>query len=267
MDKLTELCKAIKEELEKAGYDTSGALSHAMTSAGVKTHQTEALNPHSAWSTYHYKPGEHQKIKAQIDSHVVPSLKAKFPNHEVFHEHDYDKGIGKVHIAPKSSTIKKSELEKSAFKKLQHKIEHEGHSAESAAAITASIGRKKLGEAEMERRSKEARKSEDVCKFDKNGQWKLEKSVAPHHHDYTIHHTDNGDNTHSYHVKDPSGKPAGRSHVQFDKHGSAMPHTSMNVGHEHHGGDISEAIQNHASAHNAGTKVASSMKVGAALKL
>jgi hypothetical protein len=45
-------------------------------------------------------------------------------------------------------------LDKSAFKTLQHKIEHEGHSADSAAAITASIGRKEIGQKEMTARSK-----------------------------------------------------------------------------------------------------------------
>lgn len=53
-------------------------------------------------------------------------------------------------------------LDKSAFKDLQHKIEHEGHSKDSAAAITASIGRKSIGEKAMEERSKEARKNEGV---------------------------------------------------------------------------------------------------------
>jgi hypothetical protein len=45
-------------------------------------------------------------------------------------------------------------LDKSAFKTLQHKIEREGHSKDSAAAITASIGRKELGQKEMTARSK-----------------------------------------------------------------------------------------------------------------
>jgi hypothetical protein len=45
-------------------------------------------------------------------------------------------------------------LDKSAFKTLQHKIEREGHSKESAGAITAAIGRKELGQKEMTARSK-----------------------------------------------------------------------------------------------------------------
>jgi hypothetical protein len=45
-------------------------------------------------------------------------------------------------------------LNKSAFKTLQGKIEREGHSKESAGAITASIGRKELGQKEMTARSK-----------------------------------------------------------------------------------------------------------------
>jgi len=45
-------------------------------------------------------------------------------------------------------------LEKSAFKTLQHKIEGQGHSKDSAAAITASIGRKEIGQKEMTARSK-----------------------------------------------------------------------------------------------------------------
>jgi hypothetical protein len=45
-------------------------------------------------------------------------------------------------------------LNKSAFKTLQHKIEREGHSKDSAGAITASIGRKELGQKEMTARSK-----------------------------------------------------------------------------------------------------------------
>jgi hypothetical protein len=47
-------------------------------------------------------------------------------------------------------------LGKSAFKTLQHKIERQGHSPESAAAITASIGRKEVGQKEMTARSKAA---------------------------------------------------------------------------------------------------------------
>lgn len=47
-------------------------------------------------------------------------------------------------------------LEKSKFKTLQHKIESQGHSPESAAAITASIGRKEIGQKEMTARSKAA---------------------------------------------------------------------------------------------------------------
>jgi len=45
-------------------------------------------------------------------------------------------------------------LDKSAFKTLQHKIEGQGHSKDSAAAITASIGRKEIGQKEMTARSK-----------------------------------------------------------------------------------------------------------------
>jgi hypothetical protein len=46
-------------------------------------------------------------------------------------------------------------LDKSSdFKKLQHKIEGQGHSKESAGAITASIGRKDIGQKEMTARSK-----------------------------------------------------------------------------------------------------------------
>jgi hypothetical protein len=45
-------------------------------------------------------------------------------------------------------------LDKSAFKALQHKIEREGHGKDSAAAITASIGRKEIGQKEMTARSK-----------------------------------------------------------------------------------------------------------------
>lgn len=45
-------------------------------------------------------------------------------------------------------------LNKSAFKDLQHKIERQGKSKESAAAITASIGRKEIGQKEMTARSK-----------------------------------------------------------------------------------------------------------------
>jgi hypothetical protein len=45
-------------------------------------------------------------------------------------------------------------IEKSAFKTLQHKIEGQGHSKDSAAAITASIGRKEIGQKEMTARSK-----------------------------------------------------------------------------------------------------------------
>lgn len=45
-------------------------------------------------------------------------------------------------------------LDKSAFKTLEHKIERQGHSKESAGAITASIGRKELGQKEMTARSK-----------------------------------------------------------------------------------------------------------------
>ena len=45
-------------------------------------------------------------------------------------------------------------LDKSAFKTLQHKIERQGHSKESAGAITASIGRKEIGQKEMTARSK-----------------------------------------------------------------------------------------------------------------
>ena len=55
-------------------------------------------------------------------------------------------------------------LDKSAFKKLQHKIEEEGHSKESAGAITASIGRKAIGEKAMEERSKAGMKKEESKK-------------------------------------------------------------------------------------------------------
>lgn len=53
-------------------------------------------------------------------------------------------------------------MEKSAFKTLQHKIEHEGHSKDSAAAITASIGRKAIGEKAMEARSKAAMSKDET---------------------------------------------------------------------------------------------------------
>jgi hypothetical protein len=49
----------------------------------------------------------------------------------------------------------------SKFKEVQHKIEGEGHGKESAAKITAAIGRKSIGQEEMTRRSEEARKSDD----------------------------------------------------------------------------------------------------------
>ena len=69
-------------------------------------------------------------------------------------------------VAPMADTMAMSEetikadangqwrIEKSAFKTLQHKIERQGHSKDSAAAITASIGRKELGQKEMTARSK-----------------------------------------------------------------------------------------------------------------
>ena len=67
--------------------------------------------------------------------------------------------IGQDCMAMSEETIKADSngqwrIEKSAFKTLQHKIEREGHSKESAGAITASIGRKELGQKEMTARSK-----------------------------------------------------------------------------------------------------------------
>lgn len=53
-------------------------------------------------------------------------------------------------------------LDKSAFKTLEHKIEAQGHSKESAGAITASIGRKAIGEKAMESRSKAAMHKEET---------------------------------------------------------------------------------------------------------
>lgn len=62
----------------------------------------------------------------------------------------------------------------SAFNRLKHKIEKkEGISDKRAAAITAAIGRKKLGEKEMARRSaegrkhKESRMESEPCKMSK----------------------------------------------------------------------------------------------------
>jgi hypothetical protein len=60
-------------------------------------------------------------------------------------------------------------LEKSAFKRLQHKIEGEGHSKESAGAITAAIGRKELGQKEMTARSKAGMHKEDDNYISRDG--------------------------------------------------------------------------------------------------
>jgi hypothetical protein len=57
--------------------------------------------------------------------------------------------------------------EESKFKEVQHKIEGEGHSKESAAKITAAIGRKEIGQKAMTERSVAARKS-DMDKRDAN---------------------------------------------------------------------------------------------------
>ncbi len=93
-------------------------------------------------------------------------------------------------------------MEKSAFKTLQHKIEGQGHSADSAAAITASIGRKELGQKEMTARSKAGMNKVDpeetvniphpktkakimpmAHKPNSNGQWSLGKKEDPSIHD------------------------------------------------------------------------------------
>jgi len=53
-------------------------------------------------------------------------------------------------------------MSESKFKEVQHKIEGQGHSADSAARITAAIGRKEIGQKAMTARSVAARKSEDT---------------------------------------------------------------------------------------------------------
>lgn len=52
-------------------------------------------------------------------------------------------------------------IKKSAFKELEHKLEDEGKSEESAGAIAYSIGKKKYGKAGMEHKAEAAKKSED----------------------------------------------------------------------------------------------------------
>lgn len=88
--------------------------------------------------------------------------------------------------------------EESKFKEVQHKIEGQGHSAESAAKITAAIGRKEIGQKAMTERSVAARKSDhreqegvkptqsttwvrkggtgENLRCSEHGQWKVEKA-------------------------------------------------------------------------------------------
>jgi hypothetical protein len=49
----------------------------------------------------------------------------------------------------------------SKFKKLQHKLQSEGYSKQSATKIAASIGDKKYGKEGMAEKAAEARKSND----------------------------------------------------------------------------------------------------------
>ena len=51
--------------------------------------------------------------------------------------------------------------DESKFKEVQHKIEGQGHSKDSAARITAAIGRKEIGQKAMTARSVAARKSDE----------------------------------------------------------------------------------------------------------
>lgn len=52
-------------------------------------------------------------------------------------------------------------FKKSAFKELEHKLEGEGKSKESAGAIAYTVGKEKYGKAGMERKAEAAKKSED----------------------------------------------------------------------------------------------------------
>ncbi|CAM6003860.1 unnamed protein product [Sphagnum balticum] len=84
---------------------------------------------------------------------------ATSPRHPMGEEAKKCGPAGEDMMAMSEETIKADHngqwrIEKSAFKELQGKIERQGHSKDSAAAITASIGRKELGQKEMTARSK-----------------------------------------------------------------------------------------------------------------
>ena len=61
-------------------------------------------------------------------------------------------------------------MHKGAFKELEHKLEGEGKSKESAGAIAYSVGKKKYGKAGMEHKAEAARKNDDEAE-------KMEKAI------------------------------------------------------------------------------------------
>jgi hypothetical protein len=89
---------------------------------------------------------------SDVGARMAPGGASKETN--AYAKEEHKKVLAESKAMPKPN-LGKEEMGKSAFKTLQHKIERkEGYSPDRAAAITASIGRKELGQAEMTRRSK-----------------------------------------------------------------------------------------------------------------
>jgi anti-sigma28 factor (negative regulator of flagellin synthesis) len=126
-------------------------------------------------------------------------------------------------------------LKKGAFKRLEHKLEGEGKSEESAGAIAASIGDKKYGKAGMEAKAEAAKKAEDEdmmmseeLECSANGQWNLKKAkrnienMAPNHPIHAALSHEANERTHAstgVHVHDEEGLAEHGENSWYGEHG------------------------------------------------
>jgi hypothetical protein len=186
IDELIEAFKGFKEELNKnmnssqsmakpapnptigsaggeGGMYRSEELDKQMISAspgGAQDAMVVKFDKNGQWSLHKAEAGSNPKVmisaKRIKPEHVsdagASSFKISVPKGQktaTSERHPVDTSKWK-----KTADAIIDKLEKSAFKTLQRKIEGQGHSKDSAAAITASIGRKEIGQKEMTARSK-----------------------------------------------------------------------------------------------------------------
>ena len=120
--------------------------------------QTQVTEPKPTLAAGLFKPFKLGSTLSQGEiGNVMENMKAS----PFDYEKAYQNSTKNQSIAPQDlEKIQEGEVKKSKFKEVSSAIQRkEGYSKERADAITAAAGRKELGEKEMERRSKEAKKS------------------------------------------------------------------------------------------------------------